>query len=94
MWKTILGAAIGRFLSWLVGVVFPSAKSLPPEAEAQKQKDRADALQDQLDAKIEGDAERDAFARDLDVHPERLREHDAFEVDDRGRPVSAASDKR
>lgn|GEM_PF-4979303 len=81
MWKNLLGAVF----SWVLGRFFPPPPSpTAPSAEsllraAQAEKDRADALQAILAAKIQSDAERDAVRSDLGAHADRLRAPDPFQ---------------
>lgn len=74
---------------WKIGIdvlmsvlsfVFPALKPPSPEAEAQKQKDRADGAESLLKARIEGDAIENNVAAAVAADPSKLREHDRFEL--------------
>lgn len=67
---------LGDLLTWLLGRFFPNHK-VTAAVTAQKQKDRADALQSENTAIIEADKARDAVDRRIADDPERLSDDPA-----------------
>lgn len=63
-----------------IGLMFPSLAPLSPEAEAQKQKDRADAAEGALKAKVEGDDTRKKVDDDIAANPNSLHDPDKFKL--------------
>lgn len=69
-----------KVIWWLVGLLVPALKPPNPAVEAQAQKDRADSLQSELNAKVQGDAIQDNVTAGVAADPGSLREPDKFKL--------------
>jgi hypothetical protein len=71
---------VGGFVWDLICKAIPALAPPDPKQQAQAEKDRADTAEGLLKAKVEGDAIEDNFDRTVAADPDKLRQHDKFEI--------------
>lgn len=85
MWMTLAGSIVASIVNTLLARFFPGHPKVTSEVIAQAQKDRADVLQSQKDAKRDADKLRADYSRNLGTksvgNPDGVFKRDANQRD-------------